>query len=65
MPVNTHDGAAPRPPFDAEAARRLREALGMTPAHVAYGMAAAYGLRIEPAVVASWELGESSPRTRS
>ncbi|ARF57484.1 helix-turn-helix domain-containing protein [Streptomyces gilvosporeus] len=59
--MNTHVGEPRRPPFNAEAARRLREALGMTPAHVAYGMAAAYGLRIAPAAVASWELGESTP----
>ncbi|TJZ46075.1 helix-turn-helix transcriptional regulator [Streptomyces piniterrae] len=61
MPVNTHAGDQRRPPFNAESARRLREALGMTPAHVAYGIAAAYGLRISPATVASWELGETSP----
>ncbi|KUL34859.1 DNA-binding protein [Streptomyces sp. NRRL F-4489] len=61
MPVNTHDGDARRPPFNADAARRLREALGMTHAHVAYGIWAAYGMRLEPATVASWELGESSP----
>ncbi|UQA93025.1 helix-turn-helix domain-containing protein [Streptomyces halobius] len=61
MPVNTHAGEPRRPPFDAEAARRLREALGMTPAHVAYGIGAAYGIRVAPATVASWELGETSP----
>ncbi|GAA2650724.1 XRE family transcriptional regulator [Streptomyces lunalinharesii] len=61
MPVDTHDGDARRPPFNAAAARRLREALGMTHAHVAYGIWAAYGMRLEPAVVASWELGESAP----
>ena len=33
----------------------------MTPAHVAYGIWAAYGLRISPSTVASWELGETSP----
>ncbi|MFF2813626.1 XRE family transcriptional regulator [Streptomyces sp. NPDC058000] len=61
MPVNTHDGDARRPPFNAAAARRLREALGMTHAHVAYGIWAAYGIRLEPATVASWELGENAP----
>ncbi|MGG2458798.1 helix-turn-helix domain-containing protein [Streptomyces sp. RGM 3693] len=61
MPVNTHDGHARRPPFNAAAARRLREALGMTHAHVAYGIWAAYGMRLEPAAVASWELGENTP----
>ncbi len=59
--MNTHDGDARRPPFNAAAARRLREALGMTHAHVAYGIWAAYGMRREPAAVASWELGESAP----
>ncbi|MEU8785132.1 helix-turn-helix transcriptional regulator [Streptomyces sp. NPDC048637] len=61
MPVNTPAGEPRRPPFDAEAARRLREALGMTPAHVAYGIAAAFGMRTAPETVASWERGESSP----
>lgn len=61
VPVNTHAGETGRPPFDAAAARRLREALGMTPAHVAYGIAAAFGIRIAPETVASWERGESSP----
>ncbi|MGW2026754.1 helix-turn-helix domain-containing protein [Streptomyces decoyicus] len=61
MPVNTQAGEPRRPPFDAEAARRLREALGMTPAHVAYGIGAAFGIRISPATVASWEGGRSTP----
>ncbi|MFJ9849956.1 helix-turn-helix domain-containing protein [Streptomyces sp. NPDC101150] len=59
--MNTHVGEPRRPPFNAEAARRLREALGMTPENVAYGMAAAFGLRISPAMVASWERGEDTP----
>ncbi|MBB1252105.1 helix-turn-helix transcriptional regulator [Streptomyces sp. OF3] len=50
-----------RPPFDATAARRLREALGMTPAHVAYGMFAAYGVRVSPTTVAAWEQQEEAP----
>ncbi|MGD9482253.1 helix-turn-helix transcriptional regulator [Streptomyces sp. TRM70308] len=50
-----------RPPFDAAAARRLRESLGMTPAHVAYGMWAAFGLRVTPETIAAWELSEDSP----
>lgn len=33
----------------------------MTPAHVAYGIWAAYGIQISPATVASWELAESAP----
>ncbi|QHC25387.1 XRE family transcriptional regulator [Streptomyces sp. GS7] len=61
MPVNTHAGDAHRPPFNAAAARRLREALGMTHAHVAYGIWAAYGIQLQPVTVASWELGESAP----
>ncbi|MFK0289247.1 helix-turn-helix domain-containing protein [Streptomyces sp. NPDC090442] len=61
MPVSTDDGEARRPPFNAAVARHLREALGMTHAHVAYGIWAAYGKRLEPAAVASWELGETSP----
>ncbi|MFE1174325.1 helix-turn-helix domain-containing protein [Streptomyces sp. NPDC058773] len=59
--MHTQAGEPHRPPFDAEAARRLREALGMTPAHVAYGMAAAFGLRVAPETVASWERGTSAP----
>lgn len=47
--------------FDSAAARRLREALGMTPAHVAHGMWAAYGLHVEPATVTAWEQGDAAP----
>ncbi|WP_432003332.1 helix-turn-helix transcriptional regulator [Streptomyces sioyaensis] len=61
MPVRTQAGEPRRPPFDAEAARRLREALGMTPAHVAYGIAAAYGMPLSPATVTAWEAGERTP----
>lgn len=62
VPVTTHPTGGPAgPPFDAAAARRLREALGMTHAHVAYGLWAAYGLRVPPAAVAAWERGEASP----
>ncbi|MEV5595119.1 helix-turn-helix transcriptional regulator [Streptomyces sp. NPDC052496] len=57
MPVTTHPTGA----FDAAAARRLRTALGMTHAHVAYGIWAAYGLRVRPSAVAAWERGEASP----
>lgn len=59
--MNTHAGQPRRPPFNSEAARRFRESLGMTPAHVAYGIWAAYGIQISPAAVASWELGEAAP----
>lgn len=38
----------PTPPFNAPAMRRLREALGMAPGHVAYGLYAQYGLRVSP-----------------
>ncbi|WP_406136572.1 helix-turn-helix transcriptional regulator [Streptomyces sp. NBC_01089] len=52
------------PPFDAPAARRLREALGMAPGHVAYGLRAQYGLLVTPDVVAAWERGLQSPTAR-
>ncbi|MEU5020069.1 helix-turn-helix transcriptional regulator [Streptomyces angustmyceticus] len=61
MPMNTPAGEPSRTPFQAGAARRLREALGMTPAHVAYGIRAAFGLPVAPATVASWERGEGAP----
>ncbi|MFI6876005.1 helix-turn-helix domain-containing protein [Streptomyces sp. NPDC050400] len=50
------------PPFDAAAARRVRESLGMAPGHVAHGMQASYGLRhITPDTIAAWERGIASP----
>lgn len=52
---------SPHPSFDAAAARRLREALGMRPADVAHGMWAAYALRTAPETVAGWERGEDAP----
>ncbi|WP_328536626.1 helix-turn-helix domain-containing protein [Streptomyces sp. NBC_00344] len=52
------------PPFDASAARRLREALGMAPGHVAYGLRAQYGLSATPDLVAAWERGLQSPTSR-
>ncbi|MFG2530065.1 helix-turn-helix domain-containing protein [Streptomyces sp. NPDC048516] len=61
MPVHTQGGQPRRPPFHAEAARRLREALGMAPAHVAYGIRAAFGIPVSPATVESWERGEGAP----
>ncbi|MZD03622.1 XRE family transcriptional regulator [Streptomyces sp. SID5785] len=52
----------PTPPFNAPAARRLREALGMAPGHVAYGMRASYGLTyITPETVVAWERGDAVP----
>lgn len=52
----------PTPPFNAPAARRLREALGMAPGHVAYGMRASYGLaHITPDVIVAWERGDAAP----
>ncbi|MGW7517581.1 XRE family transcriptional regulator [Streptomyces sp. NPDC054796] len=54
-------GSAASSPFDAGAARRLREALGLTPENVAYGMGAAYGMRIAPQTVAAWEAGIGAP----
>ncbi|MGW8379651.1 helix-turn-helix transcriptional regulator [Streptomyces sp. ODS28] len=59
-PPSRRDAAAPSP-FDAAAARRLRLELGMTPGHVAYGMWAAYGLRVAPKTVAAWEQGVGAP----
>ncbi|WP_372348675.1 helix-turn-helix domain-containing protein [Streptomyces sp. KL116D] len=59
-----HTAAAnqPTPPFNAPAARRLREALGMAPGHVAYGMRASYGLaHITPEIIVAWERGEAAP----
>lgn len=52
------------PPFNAPAARRLREALGMAPGHVAYGLRAQYGIHVSPDVVVQWERGLASPGTR-
>ncbi|MBC9711418.1 XRE family transcriptional regulator [Streptomyces sp. TRM66268-LWL] len=50
------------PPFNALAARRLREALGMAPGHVAYGIRASYGLpHITPDTVLAWERGIAAP----
>ncbi|MCI4043874.1 MULTISPECIES: helix-turn-helix transcriptional regulator [unclassified Streptomyces] len=54
----------PTPPFNAPAARRLREALGMAPGHVAYGLAAQYGLRISAETVIAWERGIATPGER-
>ncbi|WP_405637287.1 helix-turn-helix transcriptional regulator [Streptomyces sp. NBC_01178] len=54
----------PTPPFNAPAARRLREALGMAPGHVAYGLAAQYGLRISAETVIAWERGAALPGER-
>ncbi|WP_372341383.1 helix-turn-helix domain-containing protein [Streptomyces sp. CC224E] len=63
MPVQ-HEATPnqPSPPFNAPAARRLRQALGMAPGHVAYGMRASYGLaHITPDVIVAWESGEAVP----
>ncbi|MBT2487698.1 XRE family transcriptional regulator [Streptomyces sp. ISL-96] len=51
----------PSPPFNALAARQLREALGMAPGHVAYGLRAQYGLNIGPDLVVAWERGQRAP----
>jgi transcriptional regulator with XRE-family HTH domain len=49
-------------PFNARAARTLREKLGMAPGHVAYGMRASYGLtHITPDHVTAWERGTAVP----
>ncbi|MGW3402266.1 helix-turn-helix transcriptional regulator [Streptomyces zhihengii] len=52
------------PPFDSLAARRLREALGMAPGHVSYGLRAQYGLAVTPDTVVAWERGTAAPGTR-
>ncbi|MEU5433245.1 helix-turn-helix transcriptional regulator [Streptomyces sp. NPDC020719] len=54
----------PTPPFNAPAMRRLREALGMAPGHVAYGLYAQYGLRVSPETVLLWERGLATPGSR-
>ncbi|MFB7450650.1 MULTISPECIES: helix-turn-helix domain-containing protein [unclassified Streptomyces] len=51
----------PSPPFDAQAARRLREGLGMAFGHVAYGLRAQYGLFVDPETVVAWERGRAVP----
>ncbi|MGW4671262.1 helix-turn-helix domain-containing protein [Streptomyces sp. NPDC004324] len=62
MAVQRPQAQQPTPPFDAQAARRLRTALGMRPEHVAYGMRASYGMPyVTPDLVAAWERGTSTP----
>lgn len=51
----------PSPPFDAPAARRLREGLGMAHGHVAYGLRAQYGVFATPETVLAWERGRAVP----
>ncbi|MGW1891062.1 helix-turn-helix domain-containing protein [Streptomyces sp. NPDC002004] len=54
--------AQPTPPFNALAARRFRESLGMAPGHVAYGMRASYGMtHISTETIIAWERGHASP----
>lgn len=49
-------------PFNARAARSLREALGMTPDHIAYGMRASFGMaHITANHIAAWERGTAWP----
>ncbi|MEV4684159.1 helix-turn-helix transcriptional regulator [Streptomyces kurssanovii] len=49
-------------PFNARAARTLREKLGMAHGHVAYGMRASYGMtHITSDHVAAWERGTALP----
>ncbi len=60
MPVHH----TPSPPFNALAARRLREALGMAPVHVSYGLRAQYGLHVPPETVTAWERGAATPDAR-
>ncbi|MFD5425419.1 helix-turn-helix domain-containing protein [Streptomyces sp. NPDC127084] len=49
------------PDFDSVAARRLREALGLTPAQLAHVMRTCYAQPTTAATVAAWELGEGAP----
>ncbi|WP_249401914.1 helix-turn-helix transcriptional regulator [Streptomyces sp. YIM 121038] len=52
----------PPPLFDFPAARRLREALGMAPGHVAHDMRASYGLaHVTADTVSAWERGLATP----
>ncbi|OKJ39347.1 DNA-binding protein [Streptomyces sp. CB02366] len=49
-------------PFNARAARALREKLGMEPGHVAYGMRASFGTtHVSPEHVIAWERGTHVP----
>ncbi|MGH3313002.1 MAG: helix-turn-helix domain-containing protein [Streptomyces sp.] len=49
-------------PFNARAARTLREKLGMAHGHVAYGMRASYGMaHITADHIAAWERGVALP----
>lgn len=51
-----------RIPFNASAARTLREKLGMNHGHVAYGMRASYGMaHITPDHISAWEGGDALP----
>lgn len=51
-----------RIPFNASAARTLREKLGMNHGHVAYGMRASYGMaHITPDHILAWESGDALP----
>ncbi|MFC7310103.1 helix-turn-helix domain-containing protein [Streptomyces monticola] len=62
MRVHQSPADQPSPPFDHLAARRLREALGMAPGHVAYSMRASYGLgHVTPDTVTAWERGQAAP----
>lgn len=52
----------PTPPFDAPAARKLRDGLGMGPEHVAYGMRTSFGLpHVTPDLVVAWERRLATP----
>lgn len=49
-------------PFNARAARTLREKLGMAHEHVAYGMRASYGMaHVTPEHISAWERGAALP----
>lgn len=62
VPVQHPPSADPAPPFNARAARALRENLGMAPGHVAYGMYASYGMtHVTADHIAAWERGTAAP----
>ncbi|MFG2334828.1 helix-turn-helix domain-containing protein [Streptomyces sp. NPDC048604] len=58
-PPSPHSRPAP---FDAVAARRIRESLGMAPGHVAHAMRASFGMgHLTPDTVTAWERGIAVP----
>ncbi|MFG2500529.1 helix-turn-helix domain-containing protein [Streptomyces sp. NPDC048441] len=55
----SHD---PPPPFDAVAARRIRDSLGMAPGHVAHGLRVSFGMgHVTADTITAWERGLAAP----